>query len=312
MVARDACVAVHAVPRASVTRVAVERVPGIQDRDMIPIQGGGSFFTRYLQDTFMRRNTFVACFSAIAGFFILSMMIASPARCQVPGLSSTWADNEPTIDGQFTGNEWDDAMHVEFFHDDPTPPHLPDDVHIYMKNTKNKWYILIDDLPDNTSEENDHVGLFFDCDQDGSTDDQLSMMLYRNETISKTVEPGWVLANWEFGFSSSPNKGETHSILEIEINITMDIEYNGTATAGDLNYQLPVGLENRTIKMMFYAGPLFCGWEYPDEADMDKPTEYFYLTFATKTSGIPGYLALGTVTFIAFAAVIFKKRAKTC
>jgi len=168
-----------------------------------------------------------------------------------------------------------------FYHDNPSIGHPPGYVHLYVKNTARKLYILIDDIPDNTSEPEDHLYIEFDCNYDDIKDSNISMYVDRDHGFSA---PGNSLAKWEFGFGSTINNASDHSIIEIAINITMNSAYDGHSKPEDLNYILPVGTPNKSIRILFDAASYICNWSIPENGDLDDPTTYAEITFAPDLS----------------------------
>ncbi len=188
-------------------------------------------------------------------------------------MESSWAKTIPVIDGSFDNKEWADATHLSFNHTDPSPGHDPDFVHIYIKNTDNKLFLLFDDLPDDTEEVDDHLYVHFDANLDGVLDNALNMILDRAHDPGSSVA-GNNFTEWVIGFGPSPNKVIDHSIMEVAIDITFDSVYDGSSTPSELNYILPVGTENNTIKVFFSASFYFCGWEIPQDGDINIVETY--------------------------------------
>ncbi len=218
-------------------------------------------------------------------------------------VESKWALTEPSIDGTFTTEEWNDAEHVSFNHTTPVPPHAPDFVHFYFKNTANKLFILIDDLPDNTSDEFDYLGIDFDANLDGTIDDNISMGCFANESLAGPY-PGNGMMDCEFGFGGSPNKAENHTIIEIVITINASVVYNGVSNGTELGNALPVGTTNGTISIQLTAAPPVCGWSFPQDSKPWNATTFAMLFIAEKPASIPGYMpGLLLVTVIATASI---------
>jgi len=193
-------------------------------------------------------------------------------------ITSNWSLVTPTIDGVFDQSEWEDAEHISFYHSTPASPYSADYVHIYIKNTGEKLYLLFDILPDNISDSDDAVGIAFDCNYDGVLDENITMMLDRNKVA---VSSGNSLAVWSLGFSTTPNSDQQHTIVEVAINITLDSSYDGESKPEALSYMLPVGNSNYSISIMFSASPQASGWNYPTGASPSDPSTFTHLTFAT-------------------------------
>lgn len=81
-------------------------------------------------------------------------------------IDSVWASTPPTLDGVINEGEWDESAmtNIDFF---PDPPHRNDTIYIYFMNDAEWLYIGVDLLPDNTTDEGDYVGAFFDEDNNG-------------------------------------------------------------------------------------------------------------------------------------------------
>jgi hypothetical protein len=237
--------------------------------------------------------------------FLLGFVTLIPTHSQITSMQSSWATETPTIDGIFEENEWVDATHLSFNHTTPYPPHDPDFVHFYIKNTDNKLFLLFDDLPDNTMEAEDHLYVYFDANMDGSRDDELSMYLDRNKDPVFAF-PGDDFAEWSFGFSSSPNKETDHTIIEIAISITFDEIYDGVSSATELGNILPVGTKNNEIRILFSAAIYVSGWTVPQDGNPDQLETYGTLIFETSppSSIKPIYLALIIIGAVLLIAVI--------
>jgi len=230
---------------------------------------------------------------------------------EINNLTSYKATSIPNIDGTFTEAEWSDAYHTSFFHE-PDVNHPDDYVHIYMKNTQTKLYMLFDDLPDNTTETYDYVDIYFDCNYDDIGDSNISMHLSRDHTNghgeSETVE-------WNLGFGSSPNKLADHTIIEIAINITFSSVYDGSSSLADIGYVLPVGNSNSTIRIFFIASVFVSGWQIPQSGNYMDPTTYadltLYRTLSNISFGTP--ILIGGIMIIAITAIslIISKKIKT-
>ncbi|MBD3189488.1 MAG: hypothetical protein GF308_02540 [Candidatus Heimdallarchaeota archaeon] len=203
---------------------------------------------------------------AIMLLFIIGAIAIFPAQSQISFMESSWGTVTPTIDGSFDESEWSDATHLSFFHSTPSFGHNPDDVHIYIKNTESKLFLLFDDLPDTTLEPNDHLWVYLDANCDGVIDENLTMLLDRDHSPGNNLQ-GNSFAEWEIGFGPSPHKAVDHSIMEVAISITFEESYDGSATPAELNNILPVGTPNNEIKVVFSAAVYMCGWEIPQDGD---------------------------------------------
>lgn len=241
--------------------------------------------------------------SILIGMFILALFLIIPIRIgKANGAGDLFYSYEttsaPTIDGTFdNASEWSDAYHTAFYHDNPSVGHRPGWVHIYMKHTNETLYILIDDIPDNTSETNDGIDVSFDCNHDGVKDNNISMRLLKDKSGS-SIYYGNHLANWSVKFDGSVNENTNHSILEIAINITMDDSYDGSSRPKDIDYTLPIGTLNNSIKFAFTVPIFFCNWTVPQDALSGDPTTYASLVFTKKPSGA------GAVPFANFGTII--------
>ncbi len=224
---------------------------------------------------------------------------ATTTQSQITYMDGRWAKVIPDIDGTFTEDEWADARHISFNHTDPSPGHDPDFIHIYIKNTDSKLFLLFDDLPDNTSEVDDHLWVFFDANWDEVIDENLTMFLDRDHDPGNT-NPGNDFAEWAIGFGASPHKETHHTIIEVVISITFDDSYDGSSTATELNNTLPVGTENSAIRVMFSAATYLCGWEVPQDGAPGFVETYGTLTLATSPP-----IKLFVIVLIVIGAVIF-------
>jgi hypothetical protein len=211
------------------------------------------------------------------------MLTGIAVKGEISTLQSYKATIIPTIDGTFTETEWADAYHTSFYHEpNPKSNHPNDTVHIYIKHTENKLFLLFDDLPDNTSDQFDDVHIYYDCNFDGQRDDNISMRLGR-------IDNGLIgdsMANWSFGFGDSPNKAEDHTIIEISINITFSDNYDGSSRPEEMNHILPVGNSNGKIRIIFDASPQVSDWLILQNGVIGDPTTYAELTL-TPPQNIP-------------------------
>jgi len=223
-------------------------------------------------------------FLTIIGLIVISQIPYGFTNGANDTLGSEWASITPTIDGDFEETEWSDAYHTSFYHEYPSTGHNPDYIHIYVKNNENKLFLLIDSLPDTDNDTMDTLFIDFDCNYDNIRDNNVSMALDRSGTPSIRN----VLADWNMGFFSTPNKEENHTFIEIAINITMDSIYDGNSFPSEINYNLPVGTNNNSIRIFLDVTPRICNWTYPYGIDLPaQPSEYAVLTFASPPSGIP-------------------------
>ena len=245
---------------------------------------------------------------------VLMLFIPLLASVYVKGdintLISYKTNSAPTIDGTFTESEWTDAYHTSFFHEpDPIYNHQNDYVHIYIKNTETKLFILFDDLCDNSSDLMDHVYIDYDCNYDNQRDINVSMRLGRgsNGLI------GDIMANWSFGFGTSPNKIESHTIIEIAINITFSSSYDGSSRPDEMNYALPVGNANETIRIFFDAAEYISDWKIPENGDVNSPASYADLTLNRVPSNIAfgSPLLIGSIMIIALSAISLRISKRT-
>ncbi|MFO7796952.1 MAG: hypothetical protein R6W84_12455 [Promethearchaeia archaeon] len=245
---------------------------------------------------------------------VLILFIPFLASVYVKGdintLISYKTNSSPTIDGTFTESEWSDAYHTSFFHE-PTENHPDDYVHVYIKNTQNKLYILFDDLPDNTSDNDDYVNIYFDCNYDNIIDNNISMNLRRDHAPDSMI--GNQLAHWIMGFGPSPNEARNHTIMEFSINITFSSAYDGKSTPNEMGDVLPVGNTNTTIRIFFMVSVSFCGWQIPQTADGGDPTSYADLTLNRVPSNVPfgNPLLIASIMMIALLAISLRISKKT-
>jgi hypothetical protein len=237
----------------------------------------------------MNKKTFLIPVVFLSLFIFFAPI--SETNAALTFIRSNDATTTPTIDGNFTVAEWQDAKHYSFYHDDPLSGHPQGNVHLYVKHTNETLYLLIDDIPDNTSEQDDVLYIYFDCNYDGVRDDNITLELRRNHSLV-AQGLGNSLSNWSMGFGSSPNNISDHSVLEIAINITLDSQYDGSSKPEDINYKLPVGTDNNSIRISFQAGERFCNWDIPQNVDHNNPITYAELTFAPPSSFFPFWLLI--------------------
>jgi len=225
-------------------------------------------------------------------------------------LISYKTNSAPTIDGTFTETEWTDAYHTSFFHE-PEVNHPDDYVHIYIKNTQSKLYMLFDDLPDNTTDNEDYVDIYFDCNYDDIIDNNISMNLRRDHAPDSKL--GNQMVDWAMGFGSSPNEVRGHTIMELAINITFSSAYDGSSRPDEMGYVLPVGNTNTTIRIFFIVSVFFSGWQIPQSGDNIDPTTYADLALnrvpSNITFGTP--LIIGSLMIIALSAISLRISKKT-
>jgi hypothetical protein len=227
-------------------------------------------------------------------------------KSQISSIESSWAKSIPVIDGSFTEDEWADATYLSFYHTTPSPGHDPDFIHIFIKNTDGKLFLLFDDLPDNTSDVEDHLWVFFDANWDAVIDDNLTMFLDRDHDPMKAL-PGNDFAEWAIGFGPSPYKAIPHTIIEIAISITFTASYDGSSNAAELNNTLPVGTENNTIRVMFSAAALVCGWNIPQDGSPGLPETYSTLTLSSKSPLGPivlAFIIIGAILLLGIIIVV--------
>jgi len=228
-------------------------------------------------------------------------------KAEIITLRSYKKASPPTIDGSFTNAEWSDAYHTSFFHEPDSIYNHPNDyIHIYIKNSQDKLYLLFDILPDNTSENDDFLNIYFDCNYDDIIDNNITMNLRRDHAPDSVL--GNQIVHWIMGFGISPNKDKNHSILELAINITFSSAYDGSSRPNEMNYTLPVGNANETIRIIFDAVEHFSDWVIPQNGDYIDPTTYADLLLNRVPSNVPfgTPLLIGTITIIAIAATIMQ------
>lgn len=242
-------------------------------------------------------------FPSIMLLLLIVMLTMPNTQSQISSIESSWARTIPVIDGSFTEDEWDDATYISFYHFTPSPGHDPDFVHFFIKNTDSKLFLLFDDLPDNTSEAEDHLWVFFDANWDKVIDDNLTMFLDRDHDPLNAL-PGNDFAEWAIGFGSSPYKATPHTIIEVAIGITFAEAYDGNSNAAELNNTLPVGTENNAIKVIFSAAPLVCGWNIPLDGNPILPETYGTLTLISKSPLKPIVLAFIIIGAILLSGII--------
>jgi hypothetical protein len=235
-------------------------------------------------------------------FVLIGGLAISASNAQISSIQSSRATVTPDIDGTFNESEWADATHLSFNHTTPSPGHDPDFVHIYIKNTDNKLYLLFDDLPDNTSELDDHLWVFFDSNWDNVVDENITMYLDRDHDPGD-VYGGDAAAEWILGFGPSPNKATDHTIIEVAINITLAETYDGISNATELSYTIPLGVANNTIRIMFSASVYICGWEIPQDGVPNDATTYAVLTLAIVPFD-PLFIIVGVVVAVVVIAVV--------
>jgi hypothetical protein len=235
--------------------------------------------------------------------FLIGTLAVTTVQPVITSMESKWAKIIPTIDGSFDEREWTDATHLSFNHTEPSPGHDPDFIHIYIKNTESKLFILFDDLPDDTLEVDDHLWVFFDANLDDIIDENLTMFLDREHNPIHS-SPGNDFAEWAIGFEASPNKEIAHSIMEVAISITFEDVYDGISGAPDLDNILPVGTENNLIKVFFSAAHYMCGWEIPQNGDPIFVETYGTLTFDTSPPLKAYIIALIVICGVLVIAII--------
>lgn len=256
--------------------------------------------------------------------FLIFLIPITETKADIHFIRSTKTSIIPTIDGNFLETEWEDARHYSFYHTNPSEGHPPGFVHLYVKHTSDTLFLLIDDIPDNTSDTGDVIYIDFDCNYDGVTDSNISMDLNRAETFT---DAGNALANWSFGFQSTINNATVHTVIEIAINITMTSEYDGYSKPEDMSYILPVG---SNIRMMIKADEQFvCNWSIPQNGNLSDPLTYAEISFKSESplllyllllapqevEAIPftnlKHLLLLLVISVGIVAIITKKHLKT-
>lgn len=133
-------------------------------------------------------------------------------------------------------------------------------------------------------------------------DYNVSLNIRRDPTNTYIGNP---LAKWDVGFSGTPNNNIDHTIIEFAVNITMASEYDGYSKPEALNYRLPVGTSNNSIKLMFQVPEYVCNWSYPQEADSGNPSTYANLVFQSESDGpnIP-FSSFGIITMITSITII--------
>lgn len=212
--------------------------------------------------------------------------------------------SDPIIDGTFDNlSEWSDAYHTSFYHSNPSSEHRPGWVHIYTKHTNEKLYILIDDIPDNTSENDDGIFINFDCNYDNIDDENISMNILKDYS---TPNIGNSLADWQIRFDGSANNNTDHTIMEIAINITTNSAYDGSSKPVDINYSLPIGTSNNSIKFELTAPVFACNWSLPQDSVWQDPSTYANLVFTKKpgdSKDIP-FSNFSTITLITSITII--------
>ncbi|MBD3212245.1 MAG: hypothetical protein GF311_06515 [Candidatus Lokiarchaeota archaeon] len=230
-----------------------------------------------------------------------SMLTGIAVKGEINTLKSYKATITPTIDGTFTEAEWADAYHTSFYHEpNPISNHPNDTIHIYIKNTQDKLYILFDDLPDNTSENYDNFYIYFDCNYDNLNDSNIKMHLDRDQ---ENGDIGNSMVQWVMGFGISPNKQDrNHTIMEFAINITFSSSYDGTSRPDEMNNILPVGNSNNTIRIMFDTNQYVSGWMVPQSGNISIPSTYAELTL-TPPANIPFGTPLVLISILIIATV---------
>lgn len=239
---------------------------------------------------------------------LASTMLLASSGAAGTSVASAWVTTEPSIDGIFDPDEWAGATHVFFYHDTPFPPHLPDNVHFYFKNTATKLFILVDDLPDNDTGDFDYFGLHFDANLDGVEDVNITMQYFANSSLSPG-DKGNPMGVAAFGFGSTVNKAASHTVIEIAINITMDGAYDGESDGAALGNVLPVGTAGKLIAIQMTAAPPVCGWSFPKETIATNVTSYAMLSLATGPA-IPGYEGPWILVAMLLAVPVAASRAR--
>lgn len=218
----------------------------------------------------------------IIGLFITSLIFGISlgtirADDTVDTIISAQTDSSPTIDGAFDDEaEWEDAELTSFYHSNPSVGHPPEWVYIYTMHTEDKLFMLIDDIPDITNDTDDTLPIYFDCDKDGSMDNNIGMDLGKDYS---NLYGGNSLAEWKVGFGPSINNNSDHTIFEIAINITLDSAYDGNSEPSEMDYTLPVGTEDNSIRIGINAPPSICNWTVPHDLVDSDPSTYATLEF---------------------------------
>lgn len=152
---------------------------------------------------------------------------------------------------------------------------------------------MIDDLPDNDSDSSDYIGIDFDLNKDGIRDQNLSMGEDRDPFYAFSM-PGNDLLYIGWGFTSSPNKAEDHTIIEIKIPITFESSYDGSSNGSQLD-ALPVGNSDNPIKILITAIPPVCNWTIPVDGSVLDTNSYAELILKASAPAIPGYTLFWTI-----------------
>ena len=201
-------------------------------------------------------------------------------------IDSAWTDLPPTLDGDITADEYDNATVVSFdFY--PDPPHRNDTIYIYFMNDADFLYIAVDLLPDNSSDDGDYCFLAFDEDdndefEEADPDNEDWYVISVETSVTRTETSGLVAYpygsnDFLFGadYTTTVNDGTVkHRVWEFAIPISNFAE-------GDLDLGDTVGFSACGY------GTLAPTWTYPinyTDDDPDDATNWTKLTLAEAPS----------------------------
>lgn len=204
---------------------------------------------------------------------------------------SPYTSTAPEIDGIIGDDEWENASAIRFFYE-PMSEHPSDYIFILFFNDRDNLYIAFDILCDNTSEEDDFVGMYWNFNQTPSDPDlEIWFMRYRQDSViydnyhgdylyfvdgdGNSLVP-WLDFAW--GFGTSPNhENRWHTILEVRVSIDIDAEFDEEkwfnctgldpyiTRASNCYSTLPTN-ENFSLSLTGY-GTMAPAWWYPASYD---------------------------------------------
>lgn len=198
-------------------------------------------------------------------------------------LSCYFSRITPTLDGNISVGEWNDAEHMQFFFT-PVSSHPADYIDILYKHNNTHLFIAFDVRCDNTSDSTDEIFIYMDLNQNGTKDLQLTAMQsganscrqYPNLDICITA-----MMEYAAAFGTTPNKpNRDHRSFEVCIAINRTVTYTGqnltSATA------LPFG--NGRIGIVFAGiGTVLPQYYYGNSTNNVAHTELnstYYANFA--------------------------------
>jgi len=198
--------------------------------------------------------------SLTSGMFLVALttpVSATPLTIQVKQGSVI-----PTIDGNITAGEWNDAQSYSFYFI-PTSAHPPGNIIVLLKYIGNTLYIAYDVQPDNTTETLDRGYILLDLNNNGTQDAYIYVRMDGDCNINFAITDinatnmNWV---WAWGNSTSAyNQTMNHTQFEFAISIDRATAYNNQDPTSMTS--LPFGTNNIGILFSGY-GTLTPDWFY--------------------------------------------------